>query len=239
LTRVESVLACVRPLFLLPVPRAAPDTSLWEHAQRVMHLAELLADLPELADERPEPAATALAGLFHDAGWAIQAAERDTPPVMIMNRPTSDIQRELAATVMQQQLDGALPREVLELAAEALRQCGNRSTRMPEAQVVADAVGLEEIGLTYLLRQHRQQHAEGRSLRSLLDHWKRQREYHFWEARIQNCLRFGAARELARQRLAAVDAFLAALQEQIDAADVARRVGAGTAESAPGGPERT
>ncbi len=219
---LKAILPRARVLLRVPSNRPDGDLWLWEHSQRVMRLTGLLGRVPELSDERPDPTAAALAGLFHDAGWAIQAREGQVSHWQVLNRPTNDIQRELAANLLASELDGALPREVLDLAVEAIRQCNIRDTKLPEAQVVAEAESLDEIGVLYVLRQFRQYQAEGRPLEAVLANWARQREYRFWEARINEGLRFELSRQIARTRLEAVESFMSSLARDVSAADVTR-----------------
>ncbi len=41
--------------------------------------------------------------------------------------------------------------------------------------------------------------------------WLRQKEYKYWEARVNDCFRFELTRNVARERLKAVEQFMAAL----------------------------
>jgi len=88
--------------------------------------------------------------------------------------------------------------------------------------VLAEAENLDEIGLIYVLRQFRQSQAEGRPLEQLLLTWSRQLEYRFWDARVNDCLRWETTRALARERLKAVEAFMCALARDREGSDVRR-----------------
>jgi 5'-deoxynucleotidase YfbR-like HD superfamily hydrolase len=198
----------------------SPDLWLWEHSERVASTAAMLSLLPELAGDGPDPRTVLIAALFHDAGWALQVQQGQIKPWQVLSRPTSDLQRELGAVTMHERLAGLVEPEVRDLAAEAIRQSNNRYTKLPEAQVVADAEGLDEIGLLYVLRQFRQGQAEGRPIEHLLQSWSRQLEYQYWDARINDCLRFEFTRGLARERVRAMEGFMAELAREREAADV-------------------
>jgi len=201
------------------------DAWLFEHSQRVMQLAVMLTELPELAGDRIDRLGVALAGLFAAAGWAVQASEDRVNRWQVLGRPTNDIQRELGASLMEEEIRHLVPADSLRQAALAIRQCNNRSADLREAQLVAEAEGLEGVGVLYVLRQFRQQQAEGRSLQHLLESWNRQREYRYWDTRIEEGLRFDATRKLARQRLAAIEEFMAALARDVAAGDVRSLLG--------------
>ena len=113
-----------------------------------------------------------------------------------------------------------LPTETARRAVEAVRQCNDRHSDLIEAQVLAEAENLDDIGVMYLLRQFRQYQAEGRPLEQLLAAWKRQNEYRFWEARVADSFRFDLTRDLARTRLKAVAQFMGVLGTEQAAGDL-------------------
>lgn len=217
--QLGNVIDRAKHLLVITTERGVNDVSLWEHSTRVMRLAQLICQAPESQD-LADPDATLIAALFHDAGWVLQSRAGSIYHWQVLVRPTNDMQRDLAANYILDNLSGMAARETLAVAAEAIRQSGNRFTRMPEAAAVSDAVNLNEIGLPYLLRQFRLQQSEGRGLGFLLSNWRRQQEYKFWDARINDCLRLETSRTIARQRLAAVQQFMEALASEVDATDL-------------------
>lgn len=217
---MEAVFATAKDCLTFKGAAGAADLWLWEHSQRVSELGRLMARLPEFGEETPHAGAVVIAALFHDAGWALQVRQGQVNPWQVLSRPTSDLQRELGASLLIEKLAKLVPSDTLELAAEAIRQCNDRYTSLPEAQVLAEAENLDEIGLTYVLRQVRQSQAEGRLLEQLLINWSRQLEYRYWDARINDCLRWETTRKLARERLSAVEAFMSALARDREGSDV-------------------
>lgn len=220
--RLEPVLIEAERLLVLPTGNGR-DLWLWEHSLRVMRLAEMLATMPDLEAEQPDPTAAALAGLFYDAGWAIQARDGGLLPSQVLARPTSNIQRELAAGALIERCARRIEPEIASLAADAIRECNNRQTTMPEARVVSEAANLDEFGIMYAVRQLRQVHAEGRRIEDVLSSWNKQREYRYWEARLDG-LRFGLSRDIARDRLNALADFMDALAREASGADVRKRL---------------
>jgi HD superfamily phosphodiesterase len=219
-TPLERAANRARELLVLRNGQDQADLWLWEHSHRVMQLAGMLARLPELADTPPDQNAVALAGLFHDAGWAVQVREVQVSHWQVLARPTNDTQRVLGAALLEEHAAHLFDADTISLAAEAIRQCNDRYTSLAESQVLADAENLDEIGVMCLLRQFRQYQAEGRPLDQLVASWRRQQEYDYWEVRINDGLRFEATRELARQRLTAVGLFMQALARDLDCEDV-------------------
>lgn len=222
----ERLLALARQILQINDEQGRADCWLWEHSERVMRLAGTIAELPEVGTRMVDRNALAIAALFHDAGWAVQARQGKFDRWQILSRPTSDIQRELGAALLVEQAGHLAPSETLRRATDAIRQCNERNTRLLEAQILAEAESLDEIGLMYVLRQFRQFQAEGRPLEQLVNSWARQKEYQYWEARLNDNLRFQATRRLARERLRDVDALIQALNRDLTGADLREAVAA-------------
>ena len=102
------------------------DIVLWEHTVRVVRLVEQISMLPEVQARRVNRLALKAAAYYHDAGWAIQFSEGTLNRWEIRSRPTSEVQRKLAADWMGQRLAGLLPDAYLRMATLAVRQCKHR-----------------------------------------------------------------------------------------------------------------
>ena len=221
----KAVLDVARQLLVMPGEGASGDVWLWEHARRVVHLSGVLALLPEareIGGDAPDAAGVSLAALFADAGWAVQVKRGEVNHWQVLSRPTNDIQRELGVGALQDCVSTLLPAEVVQIAVRAIRECNDRYSKSPEARVLSEAENLDEIGIMYILRQFRHYQVEGQPLDQLVVTWTRHREYHYWEARINDCLRWERTRHIARARLEAVEQFMNALARDRDAADLHR-----------------
>ena len=218
--KLKPLVVGARALLALPVPNGTLDVWLWEHSLRVTRLARLLAALPEVGGERPSDEVLTVAALYHEAGWAVQVLDGEIERARVLSRPTSDLQRDLASVALGERASELVDAQTLRLAGETIRQCNRRDSELPEARVLSDATNLDDIGVLYMSRQIRQCHAEGRSIEDLLRNWERLRQYDYWEARINDCLRFETARAIARSRLEAVGPFLAALARDCTATDL-------------------
>lgn len=218
----ERLVALARQLLLIVDEQSREDLWLWEHSDRVMRMTQMIATLPEVAERRIDTSSLAVAALFHDAGWAVQARQGKFDRWQVLSRPTSDIQRELGAALLAEQASHLVNTETLRRAQDAIRSCNDRNSRLIEAQVLCEAENLDEIGVLYVLRQFRQFQAEGRNIAHLVSSWERQKEYQYWEARINDCLRFETTRRMGFERLKDVDRFMIALSRDLSAADLQR-----------------
>jgi len=217
----DPLLRQARAELTLGGPGKTLDLTLWEHSRRVMTNADLIANLPDVTNERVDRQALRVAALYHDAGWAVQVAAGQVPYQHVLIRPTTDIQHELAAELVESSLRHRLPPRTLERAARAIRGINNRKHDLVEAHILSDADNLDQIGPIGLLQSLRRAVVEGREVRQLVTAWQRQQEYHYWEARIREGIRFEAVRELAWRRLAAIEPFMLALSEQLESRDLA------------------
>ncbi len=190
-----------------------------------MRLAQGLALLPEareIGGDPPDQAGVALAAMFGDAGWAVQVAHEELDHWQVLSRPTNDVQRELGAEALQECVGPLLSAETVAIAVRAVRECNDRYSKSPEARVLSEAENLDEIGIMYVLRQFRQYQIEGRPLEQLVATWTRYREYHYWDARINDCLRWETTRHIARVRLEAAEHFMSALARDRNVTDLRR-----------------
>lgn len=182
------------------LPGAPADAFVWEHSQRVVRMMELISALPELTSQPVDRAALRAAGLYHDVGWVLQVQEGHLAARDVLLRPTTDIQRELAADFLTQRCASILSGDTLQRAARAIRQYNDRRTDVVEARILSDADNLDQIGPQAIHFMMRKVAAEGRTLAELVSAWRRQEEYHYWQARIKECFHFPAVRELAELR---------------------------------------
>lgn len=225
---MERIAAVGKQFLTLQDEQGRTDPWLFEHSDRVARAALNIARLPEVREEQPDLAALTIAALFHDAGWAVQFRQGRLDRWQVLSRPTNDVQRELAAGLLQEQIGHLAPANVLRLAADAIRSFTDREAETVEARILSDANNLDDFGVPYILRQFRQYQSEGRTLDQLLSSWSRQQEYRYWEARINDGFHFETPRAAARRRLGSMEAVLATLARDLSAADL---------ESEPAAPE--
>ncbi|MFH1110020.1 MAG: hypothetical protein V1790_12630 [Planctomycetota bacterium] len=217
---LEAIWKRARADLVIPTPRGDSDVFLWEHSARVAQTAQHISQLPLIRSQRPNGAAILVAGLYHDGGWVTRFHEGAVERMEILLGPLSEVDYEQGAWLMERSLAGLVPKESLELAARAVRGCRDRSTALIEAQVVGEADRLDEFGIVSLWSVIRRGAIDGKGVQSVLDTWRRKKEYQFWTARLNDSFRFEPVRELARLRLERFERLLAELEEQHVAADV-------------------
>lgn len=185
------------------------DVVLWERAVRVSRSAIWIADLPEASDNDIDRRAVLAAALYHDAGWAIQFRDGRIARAEILDKPTSDKQRELAVGLLSARLADLLSPGSMNIACQAVREANRRDTDLLEARILSDAVNLDEIGMALwqLVWRHTM---DGTGVEVALDTWQRQNEYGYWDARIKR-FRYEPVRQKAVERLTDVESYMLAL----------------------------
>lgn len=221
----DRLTALARALLVVQDPEGRTDPWLWEHTERVVRYAHAIAGLPELSNRSVDATALTAAALFHDAGWVVQYRQGQLTRFQLGGKPTNDLQRELGGSYLVEHAGHIVPQPSLDRAREAIRQTNYRDSAIVEAQILADAENLDDIGSLYLLKQLRQYAGDGRGVEQLLNVWARQHEYHYWDVRLKEFFRFESVRQIARARLAAVDRLMSALLLEHRGDDI-RRAGA-------------
>jgi hypothetical protein len=88
---------------------------------------------------------------------------------------------------------------------------------MDEARLLADAVNLDDFGISGLIMQAMQLSRLNAGVEQVADGFQKRRDYGYWEARLKDGFHFEPVRKLARERLKRathmVDLLLAELKE--------------------------
>lgn len=237
--QLERLITVARQLLTIALPDSPPETWVWEHSERVAALAEKLGAAPEVGSHSLDGLALSAAAYFHDAGWVVEFHQGRWQPWQLLTRPTNEIQRELGAAELQREAGSLLPPAAVNHAVEIIRHCNKRQTKLVEAVLLAEAEALDDLSTLYVLRQYRQYRGEGRPLRQIAETWRRQKEYGYWELRVQENLRWETTRRLARQRLTSVEQYMNALARDLRGDDVVLPPRADQSDAGANPPART
>jgi HD superfamily phosphodiesterase len=216
----DTIFNRARADLVLRTERGEEDVFLWEHSVRVARNAELIASFTGDNPDTPDLRALVAAALYHDAGWIARVRTGAASRADILLRPLEVGDREYAAEFMQQSLAPILRPETMAKAVVAVREHPQRDSASIEAKTLAEAEALEEFGFHALWIAIRRGVSEGKGLQSTLETWRRRREYHFWDARLNDSFRIAAVRDVAEKRLQALERFMNDLRDQCDAVDL-------------------
>lgn len=205
---------------VLRTDRGDDDVFLWEHSARVAKTSLRIVTLPEVRAVSPDETVLAAAALYHDAGWISRVHDREIAREDVLITSVPPTHYEQSALVLQKSLSKLLAREVLRRAGACVCALADRDTDSVEAQIVAEADCLDEFGMPSLWSTIRRGVAEGKAVQAAVETWRRRREYHFWEARLNDSFRFPSVRAIAEQRLAHFERVMEVLETQALGDDV-------------------
>jgi hypothetical protein len=98
--------------------------------------------------------------------------------------------------------------QLLEKATRILAELPQRSPKIDEARVLADAMSLEDFSISGLLA--RPEH----SAAQILDACEKREQYGYWDARLKDGFHFEPVRKLAARRLENVRKLMKLLAEE-------------------------
>ena len=82
-----------------------------------------------------------------------------------------------------------------------LEQLPDRTPKMPEARLLADAINLDDFGVSGLIVQTIQLARQGDGLTQLIDGAEKREIYGYWDARLKDGFHFEPVRRIAEARL--------------------------------------
>jgi hypothetical protein len=112
-------------------------------------------------------------------------------------RERAEQSAELLITAMGKEIDDAL----LDRVTALILQLPNRAPTLPEARLLADAVNLDDIGVTGFVSRVIQLAIQGDGITQVIEGDEKRDQYGYWEARLKDGFHFEPIRQIARRRL--------------------------------------
>lgn len=107
--------------------------------------------------------------------------------------------------------------DLMERSARILRELPARNPEKAESKLLADAMNLDDFGVTGLILQAMQSARLHAGITPVAEGFEKRRQYGYWEARLKDGFHFEPIRQLARRRLneagRVADLLLAELRE--------------------------
>jgi hypothetical protein len=170
-------------------PRLMDDaTRLWRR------LLKMQAIVPANTD----PAALELACYALQLPFCGDKAAKNKSPLRTRLRDRS----VLAIQLLPKFFDEAHPdQSLLDRTIALLEQMPDREPKSLDARLLADAVNLEDFGVSGMILQTIQLSRTGDGLAQLIDGAEKRELYGYWDARLRDGFHFESARKIAEQRL--------------------------------------
>jgi hypothetical protein len=98
-------------------------------------------------------------------------------------------------------LDLPIDEQLLDRTTRVLLEMPHRSPMLDESKLLADAVNLDDFGITGLVQQAILSARQGDGIVQFADGLKKREQYGYWEARLKDGFHFAPVRQIARRRL--------------------------------------
>jgi hypothetical protein len=192
---------------VLPDP-AGPR--LVDDAQRLLVLTHLISD-------------KALSGIDLDdeaigvIGYAVQLPFCMPGPQTIGKLGVTPLRErcEQSARLLVEQLGESIDESLLDRAVRVLLEVSQKSPVPDEAKVLADAISLEDFGVTGVMLQCARLATIGRGLRMVVDAFEQRERYGYFDARLRDGFHFDASRQMAQLRLVAARQLVTAIKQEM------------------------
>ncbi len=152
------------------------------------------------------------------ASYAVQLPQRRGRPTAA-GRPVRATLRDRAEEAAEMLLSIApadTDESLLDRATRILREMPHRSPMVEEAKLLADAVNLDDFGLTGFALLAGQLARQGEGVIQLANGLDKREQYGYWEARLKDGFHFDAVRKIALRRLETARKVAILLRAELD-----------------------
>ena len=174
-------------------PRLLDDAArLWRRVQRFLGMGLVTNGLDPQGLDALELACYAL---------QLPLRRTRTLPTGRPGRTTLRDRAEEAAELLVGVAGGDADELLLDRATRLLHEMPHRSPMLDDAKLLADAVNLDDFGLTGFVIQAVLLARQGEGVTQLADGCQTREQYGYWEARLKDGFHFEAVRQIAQRRL--------------------------------------
>jgi hypothetical protein len=137
------------------------------------------------------------------ACYALQLPTRQARGVMAGRLGRTNLRErcEQSAELLVSLLASDIQEPLLDRTTRILLEIPNRPTTIEEAKLLADAVNLDDFGVTGLMIQSMQLALIGDGVADLVVASDKREQYGYWEARLKDGFHYEPVRQIARKRL--------------------------------------
>ncbi|MGH7214453.1 MAG: hypothetical protein ACREIT_06795, partial [Tepidisphaeraceae bacterium] len=122
-------------------------------------------------------------------------------PIGRLGRTNLRERAEQAAELLVTLLGEDIDEELLDRTTRVIHELPQRSPMLDEAKLLADAVNLDDFGVSGIVLQTIQLATKGEGLAQVAEGLEKREQYGYWEARLKDGFHFEPIRQMARRRL--------------------------------------
>ena len=160
------------------------------------------------------------AAYFSDAGFTLYSKIKGIPITSATFELRGRELRDFSVQIMQEECNQPQFTGIVDRVCRIIVESENRLTRLPEAQILSDARGLDDIGNLGILQDVRRCLLQGKGPGAVLEGWDRKIEYRYWEARLKEGFHFASVRQIAKRRFTAMEQCIQQLRSEYHGTDL-------------------
>jgi hypothetical protein len=151
------------------------------------------------------------------ACYALQLPLRQARPPIgpKLGRQNIKDRTEQAAELLVTLLENDADEELLDRATRILHEAPHKSPMIEDAKLLADALNLDDFGVTGLIVQIIQLARQGDGIRQAAEGLEKREQYGYWDARLRDGFHFEPVRQMAKARVEHARQVAALLLEEL------------------------
>ncbi len=142
--------------------------------------------------------------------------QRKSLPTGKLGRTSLKDRAEQAAELLVSQLGDIVDESLLDRTTRLLHEVPQRSPMLDEAKLLADALNLDDFGVTGLVQQTIALARHGDGVKQVADGCEKREQYGYWDARLRDGFHFEPIRRIAKRRLEHTRQVCKLLSEEMD-----------------------
>lgn len=204
-----------------PAHEAKTNSGLWDQAKRLLRIAGIICDLPELTGPDLPIDRLALSGAvyFCNADLAETEAGKNLK-TKSSPEPSRLDSAKISAGIAAEKLHGQLSEQKVNKISRIIIESGNKLTTSNEAKILSDAQNLDDMGIVGLFSRLRNSSVHGQGPSDILRSWKKKIDYGYFQARLEDSFHFESVKRIAKKRFELTEKFMSGLRDECSGKDI-------------------
>ena len=195
---------------------------LWDRSRRIVRNCQLICRLGEIvrADLPIERLCLAAAAYFSDSGFIRFAESGQMPNGVVLSEVNVNDLRKFSTQIVTEVLAETEIEAKTDKINKIIIESNTINSKLPEARILSDARGLEDMGAVGVFNEFRKYAFHGDGPGEAIVGYKRRIEYQYWKSRLDESFYFESVKKIAQRRFATAEAFMNQLADENSGRDI-------------------
>lgn len=221
MSQEELIADIAQRLLTAPAQDARSNSRLWDQAKRLLRIAGIICELPELTEPDLPIDRLALSGaVYFCRADLVETETCKNLKTKSSPEPNRLDSTKISAGIAAEKLHGQLSEQKINKISMIILESGNRLTTLNEAKILSDAQNLDDMGIVGLFSQLRNSSLLGQGPSDVLRSWKKKIDYGYFQARLEDSFHFESVKRIAKKRFELAEKFMSGLQDECSAKDI-------------------